>query len=155
MESHEMASKRAKRKPGPPARYGRRPTLTVKERTPAPYAVWTVAAVLDIEHRMRGCVTEPRSALSAFEQRLLDFQNVVRDLIVNQELFDAMLRPGERPTNAALPQGRSFRCMRGSTFALHQFVSGTAVRFLLMTDPTYSSNEAQRRLAAILDPRFA
>jgi hypothetical protein len=108
------------------------------------------------------CEGKNRAARSLFQEEfarpaagsrhvsLEDFQNVVRDLVVHQEIFDGMLRPVERPGNGAgLPPGRSFRCLRGATFALHQFVSGTGVRFFLMTDPAYPSADAQRKLAAI------
>lgn len=91
------------------------------------------------------------------ETSMEDFQNVVRDLAVHHELFDSVLRPADRAAGgapAALPAGRSFRCLRGSTFALHQFVSGTGMRFFLMTEASYSSAEAQRKLASIYGGPF-
>jgi hypothetical protein len=62
MESHEMAPKRAKRKPGPPARYGRRPTLTVRLQEPLYRAIKQSAAAHgkslseEIEDRLGTCL---------------------------------------------------------------------------------------------------
>jgi hypothetical protein len=46
-------------------------TVTVKERTPAPYAVWTVAAILDIKQRSSDKNMKYPNKLSTLEQRLL------------------------------------------------------------------------------------
>ena len=48
-----------------------RHTVSVKERTPAPYALWTVAAILDIESRSTDRDLDSSDAPSAMEQRLL------------------------------------------------------------------------------------
>ena len=116
------------------------------------------------------CEGKTRAARSLFQEEFIkpapgsrqisleDYQNVVRDLVVNQELFDSMMKSGERPVGQfgpMLPPGRSFKCLRGATFALHQFSSGgTNIRFFLVTDPSYSSIEAQRKLGAIYSGPF-
>jgi glycogen debranching enzyme len=46
-------------------------TVSVKERTPAPYAVWTVAAILDIQQRLSHEKLKYPTKPSALEQRLL------------------------------------------------------------------------------------
>lgn len=46
-------------------------TVTAKERTPAPYAVWTVAAILDIQQRLSDKNMKDTNESSSLEQRLL------------------------------------------------------------------------------------
>jgi len=46
-------------------------TVSVKERTPAPYAVWTVAAILDIQQRLSDKNLKYSDKPSLWEQRLL------------------------------------------------------------------------------------
>ncbi|HEY6312978.1 MAG TPA: hypothetical protein VIY52_19550 [Streptosporangiaceae bacterium] len=48
-----------------------RPTVSVKERTPAPYALWTVASVLEIGSRRADQVLPSSRGPSALERRLL------------------------------------------------------------------------------------
>ena len=48
-----------------------RPTISVKERTPAPYAVWTVAAILEINQRLSDEKHKYPNKSSTLEQRLL------------------------------------------------------------------------------------
>jgi glycogen debranching enzyme len=48
-----------------------RPTVTVKERPPAPYAAWTAGAVIEIDTRARNDEAIPASAASAFEDEVL------------------------------------------------------------------------------------
>jgi hypothetical protein len=48
-----------------------RPTISVKERTPAPYALWTVAAILDIDTTLTARDKKSSHPRSALEERLL------------------------------------------------------------------------------------
>jgi glycogen debranching enzyme len=48
------------------------PTMTIKERPPAPYAAWTVAAVVAIDNGAQRLLDDDSASVSSFEAHMLD-----------------------------------------------------------------------------------
>jgi hypothetical protein len=129
-----MAEKKTKRKPGPPARYGYRPTLTIRLTEPVYEAIKAAAATHgkslseEIEDRLQ-TISDLEAAQRQLEWTCQEAGEIRRAAIEMQDVARSLIREANAARTAARVQA-----YRDAGFRILREIEGEPMRVIISTE---------------------